>query len=234
MQRTLFRSRFLFFKLSHEKILEGTCIPWPTCLPCSSSKWSKCTSRKQDVVFRSCLFNFYPIDVCPRILETAKRFLVALSLRTILLLHNLRFLDMRAIHDVELSSVNRFFEGFPASISRRSFDGSLTKCGMPWKENVVGVWFHESGYGFQGASVGGKYSFGAAIIYSPSPREGTEQVLPTPQRAPALPTHLVGGGWPKVLDGMQWTMTEHSLASRLEAVCVYGVGEWGRGGCAVQ
>ena len=103
---------------------------------------------------------------------------------------------------------------------------------MPWKENVVGVWFHESGYGFQGASVGGKYSFGAAIIYSPSPREGTEQVLPTPQRAPALPTHLVGGGWPKVLDGMQWTMTEHSLASRLEAVCVC---VWSVcGGCAVQ
>ena len=94
---------------------------------------------------------------------------------------------------------------------------------------------HESGYGFQGAAVGGKYSFGAATIYSPSPREGTKQVLPTPQRAPALPTHLGGGGvWPKVLDGIQWTMTEHSLASRLEAVCVYGVGEWGSGGCAVQ
>ena len=37
----------------------------------------------------------------------------------------------------------------------------------------------------------------------PSPREGTKQVLPTRQRAPALPTHLGGGGWPKVLDGIQ-------------------------------
>ena len=34
-------------------------------------------------------------------------------------------------------------------------------------------------------------------IYSPSPREGTRQVLPTLQRAQALPTHLLdllGGG----------------------------------------
>ena len=31
-------------------------------------------------------------------------------------------------------------------------------------------------------------------IYSPSPREGTKQVLPTLQRAPALPTHLGGEG----------------------------------------
>ena len=33
-----------------------------------------------------------------------------------------------------------------------------------------------------------------STIYSPSPREGTKQVLPTPQRAPALPTHPGGGG----------------------------------------
>ena len=75
-------------------------------------------------------------------------------------------------------------------------------------------------------------------IYSPSPREGTRQVLPTLQRAQALPTHLLdllgGGVWPKVRDGIQWTMTKHCLASRLEAVCVYEVGEGGRGGCAVH
>ena len=37
-------------------------------------------------------------------------------------------------------------------------------------------------------------SLSSTTIYSPSPREGTKQVLPTPQRAPALPTHLGGGG----------------------------------------
>ena len=42
-------------------------------------------------------------------------------------------------------------------------------------------------------------------IYSPSPREGTKQVLLTQQRTQALPIHLGGGKvWPKVLDGKQW------------------------------
>ena len=62
------------------------------------------------------------------------------------------------------------------------------------------------------------------LFYSPSPLEGTKQVLPTLQRELALPdpTHLGwGGSWPKVLDGIQWTMTGHSFASRLEAVFVY-------------
>ena len=67
------------------------------------------------------------------------------------------------------------------------------------------------------------------------PRRGDQAGSAHTAKGAGSPHPSRGGGvWPKVLDGIQWTMTEHSLASRLEAVCVYGVGEWGRGGCAVQ
>ena len=46
LQRTLFRSRFLLFRLTHEKILEGTCIPWRTSLPCSCVEMHEQKTRR--------------------------------------------------------------------------------------------------------------------------------------------------------------------------------------------
>ena len=78
--------------------------------------------------------------------------------------------------------------------------------------------------------------FDATFLFTQPPRE--DQAGSAHTAKGAGPPHSSRGGvlraWPKVLDGIQWTMTERSLASRLEAVCVYGVGEGGRGGCAVQ